>query len=143
MIDRVELQTEVDAPRELVYPLLATEDGLAKWLDEAELEPRLGGRVRLRLRDATAVGKVLSVGPLQHISFSWEWEAEPLGVLTVVAFDAIDHGARTHVTFRHVGLPTRAQVELHDAMWRFWMERFEAAARALPRVEPLGVSKDA
>ena len=142
MSDRVELQTEVDAPRELVYPLLATADGLAKWLDEAELEPRVGGRVRLRLRDAVAVGAVLSVGPPQHISFSWDWEAEPLGTLTVVAFDAIDHGARTHVTFRHVGLPTRAQLELHDALWRFWLERFEVAARALPRAETLSVSNN-
>ena len=133
MSERVELQIEVDAPRELVYPLLATAEGLAKWLDEAELEPRVGGQVRLKLRDAVAVGKVLSVGAPQHISFSWDWEAEPLGELTVVAFDAIDHGARTHVTFRHVGLPTQAQIELHDAMWRFWLERFESAARALPR----------
>ena len=133
MSDRVELQTEVDAPRVLVYPLLATTDGLATWLDEADLEPRVGGRVRLRLRDAVAVGEVLSVGPPQHISFSWDWEAEPLGRLTVVAFDAIDHGSRTHVTIRHVGLPTAAQVELHDVMWRYWLARFEAAATALPR----------
>ena len=133
MTDRAELQTEVDAPRQLVYQLLATADGMAKWLDEAELEPRVGGRVRLMIRDAVAVGKVLSIGPPQHISFSWDWEAEPIGVLTVVALDAIDHGARTHVTFRHVGLPTLAQLELHDAMWRFWLERFETAARALPR----------
>lgn len=133
MNDRVELQTEVDAPRALVYPLLATPDGLARWLDEAELEPRVGGQVRLRLRDAVAVGEVLSVGPPQHISFSWDWEAEPLGRLSVVAFDAIDHGSRTHVTIRHVGLPTPAQVELHDVMWRYWLVRFEAAVRALPR----------
>ncbi|MGI8928806.1 MAG: SRPBCC family protein [Candidatus Limnocylindrales bacterium] len=132
MKDRVELQTEVDAARVVIYPLLATAEGLAQWLDEAELEPRVGGRVRLRLRDAVAVGEVLSVGAPQHISFSWDWEAEPLGRLTVVAFDAIDHGERTHVTIRHVGLPTPLQVELHDAMWRFWLERFEAAARALP-----------
>ncbi len=133
MSDRVELQTEVDAPRELVYPLLATAEGLAKWLDEAELEPHVDGRVRLRLRDAVAVGEVLSVGPPQHISFSWDWEVEPLGRLTVVAFDAIDHGERTHVTIRHVGLPTPAQIVLHDAMWRYWLSRFEAAAKALPR----------
>ena len=64
------------------------------------------GLVRLRLRDATAVGKVLAIDPPQHISFTWDWEAEPLGQVSVVAFDAIDHGARTHVTLRHVGLPT-------------------------------------
>lgn len=131
MNDRVELQTEVDAARELVFPLLASADGLAKWLDEASIEPRFGGPVRLRLRDAVAVGKVLSISPIQHISFSWDWEAQPLGQLSVVAFDAIDHGARTHVTIRHVGLPTRAQVELHEEMWRYWLTRFEAAARNL------------
>jgi uncharacterized protein YndB with AHSA1/START domain len=131
--DRVELQTEVDAPRALVYPLLATAQGLAQWLTEAALEPRVGAPVRFRLRDAVAVGEVLAVDPIQHVSFSWDWEAEPLGRLTVVAFDAIDHGARTHVTFRHVGLPSRAQVDLHDEMWRYWLTRFEAAARALPR----------
>lgn len=132
MSDRVELQTEVDAPRALVYPLFATADGLRRWVDDAELEPRVGGAVRLRLRDGEAVGKVLAVAPPQHVSFTWDWPADPLGVLTVVAFDAIDHGARTHVTLRHVGLPSPEQVDLHTEMWRHWLTRFEAAARALP-----------
>lgn len=133
MTDRVELQAEVDAPRELVFPLLATAEGLAQWLDEAKLEPRVGAPVRFRLRDAVAVGQVLAVDPPQHISFSWDWEGNPIGILTVVAFDAIDHGARTHVTFRHVGLPTRAQLEIHEEMWRYWRDRFVAATKALPR----------
>lgn len=133
MSERVELQTEVDAPRVLVYPLLATAEGLAKWLDEAELERRVGGAVRLRLRDAVAVGKVLAVDPPQHISFTWDWLGQPLGRVTVVAFDAIDHGSRTHLTIRHVGLPSPAQVELHEEMWRHWLERFDAAAKALAR----------
>ena len=132
MSDRVELQTEVDAPRVNVYPLLATADGLARWLDEAELEPRVGSRIRFRLLDAVAVGEVLAVNEPQHISFSWDWQDEPLGVTTVVAFDAIDHGARTHVTLRHVGLPSTRQVELHRAMWQHWLSRFEAACRSLP-----------
>jgi uncharacterized protein YndB with AHSA1/START domain len=78
-----------------------------------------------------AVGKVLAIDPPQHISFTWDWEREPLGQLSVVAFDAIDHGARTHVTLRHVGLPSRAQAELHTEMWRHWLERFELAVREL------------
>ncbi len=133
MSERVELQAEVDAPRALVYPFLATPEGLARWLDEAELEPRVGGTVRLRLRDAVAVGKVLAAAPPQHISFTWDWLDQPLGTVTVVAFDAIDHGSRTHVTIRHVGLPSPAQVELHQEMWRYWLERFGAAAKGLPR----------
>ena len=131
MTDRVELQTEVDAPREAVYELLATADGLATWLDAAELEPRVGGLVRLTLRDGVAVGKVLAIDPPQHISFTWDWEGRSLGRLSVVAFDAIDHGSRTHVTLRHVSLPSQAQVELHTEMWRYWRSRFEEAVAAL------------
>ena len=133
MSDRVELQTEVDAPRSAVFPLLATADGLARWLDDATVDARVGGGVRLRLRDATGGGQILSFQPPQHISFTWDWDGRPLGSSSVVAFDAIDHGARTHVTVRHVGLPNDQQVELHTEMWRYWLERFEAAAKALPK----------
>ena len=132
MSERVELQVEVDAPRRAVYALLATADGLRQWLDDAELEPRVGAPVRLRLLDATAVGSVLAVDPPQHISFTWDWLEEPMGGASVVAFDAIDHGARTHVTLRHVGLPSRRQVDLHLALWHYWLRRFESAARAQP-----------
>ncbi len=129
---RVEIQAEVDATREAVYPLLATAAGLSRWLDAAELEERVGGAISVRMHDAEARGKVLSLQPPQHISFTWDWVDEPLGVLSVVAFDAIDHGARTHLTIRHVGLPAR-QVELHEGLWRHWLERLVAAARTVGR----------
>lgn len=132
MIERVELQAEVHAPREKVFALLATAEGLRRWLDEAELEPRVGGSIGLRLRDARAGGQVLALDPPQHISFTWNWVTAPLGVPTVVAFDAIDHGpALTHVTMRHVGLPAGEQLELHREMWRHWLKRFERACSAL------------
>jgi len=126
----VELQEEVDARREEVFELLATSSGLARWLDAAELEPRVGGAFRFRMRDATAIGKVLALDPPQHISFEWTWETEPLPRPSVVAFDAIDHGARTHVTIRQVGLQSAEQVMLHEEMWRYWMSRFVAAIRS-------------
>jgi uncharacterized protein YndB with AHSA1/START domain len=133
--DRVELQTEVDAPRALVFPLFATAEGLRRWLDAAELDARVGGELRVTLRDAQAVGRVLALDPPQHISFTWDWPEQPLGATSVLAFDAIDHGTRTWVTLRHVGLPSVAQVELHDQLWRHWLERFDAACRALPRTD--------
>lgn len=132
MSDRVELQAELEVRREQLFPLLATADGLARWLDAAELEQAVGGAVRLRLQDAEATGKVLSLQPPQHISFTWDWVDEPLGQLSVVAFDAIDHGARTHLTIRHVGLPNARQIELHEALWDHWLQRLVAAAGALP-----------
>lgn len=119
MIDRVELQTEVAARRDIVFPLFATADGLRRWLDAATLDARVGGELRATLRDAQAVGRVIALDPPQHISYAWDWVAEPLGAASVVAFDAIDHGARTWVTLRHVGLPGPAQIRLHEEMWRY------------------------
>lgn len=136
MSERVELQVEVDAPREAVFALFASADGLRQWLDAAELEARVGGSLRVQMLDAQAVGEVLAYDPPQHISFTWHWSSEPSATPSVVAVDAIAHGSGTHVTLRHVGLPTTAQAELHHELWRHWLARFEAACRSLPgRVE--------
>ena len=39
---RVELQAEIDAPREVVFSLVSTAEGLARWLDEADSRRDLG-----------------------------------------------------------------------------------------------------
>ncbi len=128
-LPRVELQAELGLERGRVFPFLATASGLGSWLDEAELEARPGAAVRLRLRDAVAEGKVLAVDPPQHISFSWDYPVEPLGVPSVVAFDVIAHGPRSHVTLRHVGFRSTRQLELHEALWRHWFARFHDEVR--------------
>jgi uncharacterized protein YndB with AHSA1/START domain len=129
--DRVELQREIDADREAVFGLVATAEGLRRWLDEAELDARVGGAVRVRMRDAEAFGKVIALDPPQHISFSWQW-ADEAASSGVVAFDAIDHGARTHLTLRHVGLRSTAVVDQHAELWRYWLGRLIRAASSLP-----------
>ena len=126
---RVELQHEVTGRRDQLYPLVATAEGLSRWLDGADMTPEVGSALRLTLRDAVAVGRVLAMEPPQHISWTWDWEGEPLGVTTVVAFDLIAHEERTHVTLRHVGFRSRAQLQLHDALWRYWFGRLTREAR--------------
>lgn len=130
MDTRVELQAEIDAPREVVYALVATSDGLERWLDAASIEPRVGGAVRLRLLEAEVAGKVVALDAPQHVSFSWDYPAEPLTTPSVVAFDAISHGHRTHLTLRHVGLSGRRSRDDHEALWRFWFPRLVEAAQA-------------
>jgi uncharacterized protein YndB with AHSA1/START domain len=129
--DRVELQTEVAVARDLVFPLFATADGLRRWLDAADLDARVGGKLRVTMRDAQAVGRVIALDPPQHISFEWDWVDRPLGRPSVVAFDVIDHGERTWVTVRQVGLPMPEQVRVHEEMWRYWLRRFEEACEQL------------
>jgi uncharacterized protein YndB with AHSA1/START domain len=126
---RVELQAELAIPRERAFELLSTSAGLASWLDGADVETRSGGAVHLRLRDAVVEGSVVAFDPPQHLSFSWDYPDAPLGHPSVVAFDAIAHGARTHVTLRHVGLAAARQRDLHEALWRYWFARFREVAR--------------
>lgn len=141
--DRVELQAEIEAPREAVFRLVATPEGLAEWTDEAELEPRVGGALRLRLRDALATGTVMALDPPQHISFAWRWEDEPAPEQTVLAFDAIAHGDRTHLTLRHVGLRDPRRRDLHEELWRHWFGRLiEAAGRRTDPAAPVGSLAD-
>ena len=130
LADRVELQRELDADRVAVFRLVATADGLRSWLDDADIEPRVGGAVRLVLRDSEVVGKVLAIDEPQHVSFTWQWSGDSTAA-GVVAFDTIDHGARTHLTVRHVGLRDQRRVELHDALWRFWLARLVSVAEGL------------
>lgn len=138
---RVELQAEVDVPRDELFPLVSTADGLSRWLDGADFSPKVGAPVRLRLRDAEATGTVLALDPPQHISWSWDWADEPLGVASVVAFDLIEHAERTHLTVRHVGFRTRDQRDLHEELWRYWLGRLlEAARRRGAEVTSAGAS---
>ncbi len=127
---RVELQAEVDGQRDGRFPLVSSAEGLRLWLDDASLDARVGGSFRFRMLDGVAVGRVVALEPVQHVSYAWEWEAQPLGYPTTVAFDLIAHGSRTHLTLRHVGFRSRAQAQLHDAMWRHWFARLVAATRA-------------
>jgi uncharacterized protein YndB with AHSA1/START domain len=133
---RVELQAEVGGRREGVFDLVSTGAGLRRWLDDAELEPRVGAPARLRMLGAVATGTVLAVDAPQHLSLTWDWEAAPLGVPSVVAFDLIDHGRRTHLTLRHVGFRSDAQRTLHDALWRHWFARLVAATRRVDEPGP-------
>lgn len=128
---RVELQAEVDGRREALFELVSTSAGLRRWLDDADVRPERGSACWWQLGDARARGKVLSVAPPQHVSYAWDWEAEPLAEPSVLAFDLIDHGRRTHLTLRHVGFHDEAQLQLHEELWRHWFARLLRAAASL------------
>lgn len=127
---RVEFQAEVGQGREAVYGLVSTSTGLARWLDSAELDATVGGTFRFGMGAAAATGSVVALTAPQHISLAWDWEDEPLGLPSVVAFDLIDHGNRTHLTLRHVGFPSAAQRDLHTVLWRHWFGRLVRATKA-------------
>ncbi len=103
---RVELQAEVDGRRDALFPLVSTADGLRRWMDDATLDPRVGGGFRFRLLDAVAVGRVQALDPVQHIGYCLGLgRGSHWAIATTVAFDLIAHGSRTHLTVAPRGLP--------------------------------------
>ncbi|MGO9178503.1 MAG: SRPBCC domain-containing protein [Candidatus Limnocylindrales bacterium] len=80
------------------------------------------------MRDARVLGTLLAFNPPQHVSFSFDWDGDPIGQPTVVALDTIDHGNSTHLTIRHVGLPGGRQRELHVELWRYRFQRLVRVA---------------
>ncbi len=133
----VELQAEIHAGRDIIWPLLSTSDGLGRWLGATEIPRSVGGPVRLTIASAAAHGVLLALDPPQHVSFTFDWDEASVGGVTVVALDAIDHGATTHLTLRHVGLPAGRERDRHAALWREQFGRLvrvaeETARKAVP-----------
>jgi len=71
---RIELQAEIDGHRADLFALVSSSDGMARWLDGAQISATPGTPVRLQLRDAVAIGTVLAVDAPQHLSIAWDWE---------------------------------------------------------------------
>ena len=118
-----------------MFELVSTAAGLSRWLDAAELDTEVGGGFRFGMGESVAVGSVLALTAPQHISFGWDWEDQPLGISSVVAFDLIDHGERTHITLRHVGFPSVAQRRLHEDLWSHWFARLISLTKELPTAQ--------
>ena len=132
-VDRGYVVALTDASFDGAHHVWTASGATITYMDSDGLDARVGGELRATLRDSQAVGRVLALDPPQHISFAWDWVERPLGATSVLAFDVIDHGSRTWVTLRHVGLPSEAQIALQDQVWRYWLGRFEDACRLLPR----------
>ena len=129
--DAVTQNVDVDAPRERVWQLLTDPAELPRWWpDAAELEPRLGGRVRLVFGPGDVTGEVTHWEPPGAFGFTWEASNMP-GVELHVAFTVDDlGGGRSRVSVVHSGLAS-APAEAREAVghgWSHFLPRLAEAA---------------
>lgn len=140
----VEVSVHVAARPETVFRIVAEPEGFPRWMGEgAELEPTVGGRVRVPYPGGTvALGEVLELTPPRRIAWTWGFEGgdhgmEPGSTRVVIELQADGDGTR--VTLRHSGLP-EAIAEGTASGWRHYASVLAAQAAEAElgdRLEPL------
>lgn len=128
---RLDVERRIAASPEEVFAYLTDPEKYARWMGQrAELDPRPGGRYRVRMGpDAVAVGEYLEVEPPSRVVFTWGWEgsgAVPPGS-TTVEITLSEDGDGTLLHLRHTGLPSEADAGLHREGWEMYMARLASA----------------
>lgn len=97
----VHFERRYDPPVEDVWRALVEPDQLRGWLAEAEVEPRVGGRVELSFGDGPGeltVGTIRVFNPPHVLEYDWTYEGEPG---SVVRFELRSEGGGTALVLHH------------------------------------------
>ena len=138
------IERTFQAPAEAVFEAFTNAEVLRRWwhaghdweTTEAEVDPRVGGTVRVRMRDPHkdveygGGGKYSEVDPPTRLAFTWIWDDDPRGTLIEVDFSESD-GATT-VRFTHSRLWDEETVRSHEDGWGKCFDNLERALDASP-----------
>lgn len=141
MTDGMTLQIErtYQAPAEAVFDAWTSEEVMRRWFHGerawqtpvAEVDLRLGGKVRVVMRDPDKEvdhgggGYYTEIDPPRRLVFTWTWDDEERETLIELDFEESD-GA-TKVTLTHSGLRDQETVISHEGGWSTCLENLERA----------------
>ena len=123
------LRRRFDAPRDRVYAAWTQAEALAQWfvpcsteVEVEELDVRVGGRYRIRMRDENgthvATGIYREVRAQERLVFTWEWAEGGMDIgQTLVTLEFRARGAATELVFIHERFPTTAARDEHEQGW--------------------------
>jgi uncharacterized protein YndB with AHSA1/START domain len=128
------------APAEAVFDAWTDEAVLMRWFAarsewetaEAEVDVRVGGAVRLAMRDPEsgdvhgASGEYTEVDPPTRLAFTWSWDDGAKDTLIEIDFQPLGDEA-THVRFVHSRLPDLESARNHEEGWNGCFDNLEAA----------------
>lgn len=137
----LELETRVAAAPEIVFPLVSSAEGMARWFGSSvELDGKPGGTLRVDIngRDI-ARGEIVEIVPPERVVFTFGWEGDdhpvPAGS-TRVEITLTADGDGTVIKLRHSGL-TAEQAGQHREGWEHYMPRLlEASEGRDPGKDP-------
>jgi len=121
---------DIRAPREVVFRYFTDSGRFAAWWGEgSEIDPRPGGRVRIRYPGgAVASGEVVEIDPPERVVFTYGYEGDgkpipPGGSRVTIRLEPGDDGTRVHLRHEAPGVPADVGVE-HVQGWRYQMALF-------------------
>jgi len=117
------------APAEAVFDAWTSEEVIRRWwqaevgweTSEAEVDLRVGGAVRVVMRDPAkdaehgGGGTYVEVEPPTRLAFTWIWDDDTRRTLIELDFEEAD--GVTTVSFTHSGLWDEAAVRSHEGGW--------------------------
>ena len=119
------------APPAVVYAYLTDSERWSAWQgEEAVVEPRPGGLLRMRMAGGrTAGGRFVELVPERRVVFTWGWVDTPeipVGS-TTVEIELVPDGEGTLVRLTHRNLPPE-QAALHRQGWEHYLGRLAMRA---------------
>lgn len=134
-----ELIIELDAPRELVFKVWTTPEGMLEWWGptfcpskQVNMDVRPGGRWRCCLDsevyggDLWQNGVFREVKPYDLLVFTFVWEAEgDMGVENTVTIRFFDEAGKTRMHFRQAPFTAVAQRDANNGGWSNMFNRLE------------------
>ena len=133
------LVRRIKARPSIVFDAMSTAPGMSRWWGpdplpvlEAESDPRLGGRFRIRFRTMDGLehecsGAFLEYVPHTRIAMSWRWTGgveDPGESRIEIALRPIPEG--TEVTFTHAKLHDEESRRSHEDGWTRAFAKLEA-----------------
>jgi uncharacterized protein YndB with AHSA1/START domain len=117
------------APAQAVFDAWTSEEVIRRWFhaehhwetSEAEVDLRVGGAVRVVMRDPEADkeyaggGRYTEIDPPRRLAFTWLWDDNPTRML--IELDLEERDGVTTVRFTHSGLWDEEAVRSHEGGW--------------------------
>jgi uncharacterized protein YndB with AHSA1/START domain len=128
--ETLQIERTFQAPAQKVFDAWTSEEVLRRWFygrpgwetPEAEVDLRVGGAVRIVMRDPVKQadfgggGHYTEVDPPSRLAFTWTWDSdEERETLIEIEFEETE-GATT-VRFTHSGLRDMESVRSHEEGW--------------------------
>jgi uncharacterized protein YndB with AHSA1/START domain len=139
----LEIERTFDASAQEVFEAWTSEEVLRRWFHAdpewetptAEVDLRVGGRVRLVMRDPKAgedygaTGEYTVVDPPHRLAFTWNWDDQD-SERQLIELEFAEHDGETTVRMTSHGIATEERVDSHREGWGI---AFDNLDRALER----------
>lgn len=125
------------APAEAVFDAWTSEEVLRRWFHgerawetpEAQVDLRLGGAVRVVMRDPDkgedhgGGGRYTEIEPPRRLAFTWTWDGDDRETLIVLDFE--EAAGVTTVRMTHSNLRDEESVRNHEEGWSNCLDNLE------------------